>query len=120
MLSLSFPEIAYCCAVIVAAYAVPGSTASTPLLALVVPLKILVPVWTLLGAASSVAIVAKSGPTQTFRDNRIYPILGTNPTGVPSPSCSNANDGTPLRPASARLGNEAGGLHFIRSNAPAC
>ena len=24
-----------------------------------------------------------SGPTQTFRDNRIYPTLGTNPTGVP-------------------------------------
>src|SRR5262249_9568989 len=56
-------QIAYCCIVIVAAYAVRGGTgfgsaAAMPLLALVVPLKVLVPVWTLLGVASSITIVA--------------------------------------------------------------
>ena len=68
MLSLSLPEAAYCCVVIIAAYAVRGSSgfgaaAAMPLLALVVPLKILVPVWTLLGAASSIAIVPNAVPT---------------------------------------------------------
>src|SRR6185295_11524031 len=57
VLSLSALQLAYCAVVIVAAYAVRGGTgfgsaAAMPLLALVVPLKILVPVWTLLGIAS--------------------------------------------------------------------
>jgi uncharacterized membrane protein YfcA len=82
MLSLSLLEIAYCCVVIVMAYAVRGSTgfgaaAAMPLLALVVPLKILVPVWTLLGAASSVAIVAKD-----YRHIAVRELLTTLPTGL--------------------------------------
>src|ERR1043166_7811237 len=82
MLSLSYPEIAYCCVVIIAAYAVRGSTgfgaaAAMPLLALVVPLKILVPVWTLLGAASSVTIVTKD-----YRYIAVRELLGTLPAGL--------------------------------------
>src|ERR1043165_9869643 len=82
MLSLSFLEIAYCCVVIVMAYAVRGSTgfgaaAAMPLLALVVPLKILVPVWTLLGAPSSVAIVAKD-----YRHIAVRELLTTLPAGL--------------------------------------
>ena len=48
-----------------------------PLLALVVPLKILVPVWTLLGAASSVAIVAKD-----CRHVAVRELLITLPAGL--------------------------------------
>ena len=82
MLSLSYLEIAYCCVVIIAAYALRGSTgfgaaAAMPLLALVVPLKILVPVWTLLGAASSVTIVAKD-----YRHIAVRELLTTLPAGL--------------------------------------
>lgn len=60
--SLSGPEIAYCVAVVLIAYGLRGSTGfggavGMPLLALVIPIKILVPVWTLLGITSSAAIV---------------------------------------------------------------
>jgi uncharacterized membrane protein YfcA len=59
--------------VIVASYAVRGSTgfgsaAAMPLLALVIPLKILVPVWTLLGFTSSVTIVARDWRLVAVRD----------------------------------------------------
>ena len=65
-----------------ASYALRGSTgfggaAAMPLLALVVPLKVLVPVWTLLGIASSVTIVA--------RDHRAIAgaaLLRTLPSGL--------------------------------------
>jgi uncharacterized protein len=82
MLTLSSLEIAYCCAVIVAAYAVRGGTgfgsaAAMPLLALVVPLKILVPVWTLLGIASSVTIVARD-----YRQVALHELLRTVPAGL--------------------------------------
>jgi len=82
MLSLSYFEIAYCCLVIVASYAVRGSTgfgaaAAMPLLALVVPLKILVPVWTLLGAASSITIVARE-----YRHIALRELLLTLPAGL--------------------------------------
>ena len=82
MLSLSYLEIAYCCVVIIAAYAVRSSTgfgaaAAMPLLALVIPLKILVPVWTLLGAASSVTIVAKE-----YRHIAVRELLATLPAGL--------------------------------------
>ena len=82
MLSLSYAEIAYCGVVIVAAYAVRGSTgfgaaAAMPLLALVVPLKVLVPVWTLLGATSSVTIVAKD-----YRHIAVRELLTTLPAGL--------------------------------------
>ena len=64
MLSLSPIELSYCAIVLLLAYGLRGSTgfggaAGMPLLALVVPIKILVPVWTLLGFASSLAIIGK-------------------------------------------------------------
>jgi uncharacterized protein len=70
---LSSLEIAYCCVVIVASYALRGSTgfgsaAAMPLLALVIPLKILVPVWTLLGLTSSITIVARDWRLVAVRD----------------------------------------------------
>jgi uncharacterized membrane protein YfcA len=68
--------------VIVASYALRGSTGfggavAMPLLALVVPLKILVPVWTLLGVASSITIVARD-----YRSIAAYDLLRTLPAGL--------------------------------------
>jgi uncharacterized membrane protein YfcA len=82
VLPLSSLQIAYCCIVIVAAYAVRGGTgfgsaAAMPLLALVVPLKVLVPVWTLLGVASSVTIVAHDYRQIAWRE-----LLRTVPAGL--------------------------------------
>lgn len=82
MLSLSSLQVAYCCIVIVAAYAVRGGTgfgsaAAMPLLALVVPLKLLVPVWTLLGVASSVTIVVHD-----YRQIAVREMLRTVPAGL--------------------------------------
>ncbi len=62
MQSLSGFEIAYGVAVILLSFGLRGSTGfggalGMPLLALVIPLKVLVPVWTLLGATSSIAIL---------------------------------------------------------------
>jgi len=62
--SLSPLEMLYCCVVIVSAYALRGSTGfggavAMPLLGLVVPLKILIPVWTLLGITSSATIAGR-------------------------------------------------------------
>ena len=59
---LSVWELAYCVAVILLAYGLRGSIGfggaiGMPLLALVVPVKTLVPVWTLLGFTSSLAIL---------------------------------------------------------------
>jgi uncharacterized membrane protein YfcA len=56
--------IAYCVVVMLLAYGLRGSTGfggalGMPLLALVLPIKVLVPVWTLLGFASSVAILGR-------------------------------------------------------------
>lgn len=67
---------------IVAAYAVRGGTgfgsaAAMPLLALVVPLKVLVPVWTLLGVASSITIVAHD-----YRQIAVREMLRTVPAGL--------------------------------------
>lgn len=63
-MGLSALELIYCALVLLAAYALRGSTGfggsiGMPLLALVVPIKILVPAWTLLGLASSIAIIGK-------------------------------------------------------------
>ena len=82
MLTLSYLAIAYCGVVIVLAYGVRGSTgfgsaAAMPLLALVVPLKVLVPVWTLLGIASSVTIVARD-----YRNIAVGELLRTVPAGL--------------------------------------
>jgi uncharacterized protein len=68
--------------VIVASYALRGSTGfggavAMPLLALIVPLKILVPVWTLLGIASSITIVARD-----YRSIAAYALLRTLPAGL--------------------------------------
>jgi len=64
MIALSYAEIAYCMVVLVASYALRGSTgfggfAAMPLLALVVPMKVLVPVWTLLTISSSATLLGK-------------------------------------------------------------
>jgi uncharacterized membrane protein YfcA len=64
MTALSPFELAYCAAAIFLAYGLRGSTGfggalGMPLLALVVPIKVLVPVWTLLGFTSSVAILGR-------------------------------------------------------------
>ena len=62
--SLSTPELVYCAIVLLIAYGLRGSTGfggalGMPLLALIIPIKVLVPVWTLLGIASSVTIVGR-------------------------------------------------------------
>lgn len=64
MIALSAPEWGYCAAVLVASYALRGSTgfggfAAMPLLALVIPMKVLVPVWTLLTISSSATLFGK-------------------------------------------------------------
>ena len=64
MAELSAFELAYFAVVMLLAYGLRGSTGfggavGMPLLALVVPIKLLVPVWTLLGFASSVAILGR-------------------------------------------------------------
>lgn len=64
MSQLSPLELAYCALVLLLAYGLRGSTGfggsvGMPLLALVVPIKILVPAWTLLGLVSSLAILGK-------------------------------------------------------------
>jgi uncharacterized membrane protein YfcA len=61
-LSLSSLELVYCTVILLLAYGLRGSTGfggalGMPLLALVIPIKLLVPVWTLLGIASSVTIL---------------------------------------------------------------
>jgi len=64
MISLTPLEAGYCVLVLVASYALRGSTgfggfAAMPLLALVVPMKVLVPVWTLLTISSSATLFGK-------------------------------------------------------------
>ena len=67
---------------IVVSYAVRGSTgfgaaAAMPLLGLVVPIKILVPAWSLLGAASSIALVARE-----YRQVALRELVRTIPSGL--------------------------------------
>ena len=67
---------------IVVSYAVRGSTgfgaaAAMPLLGLVVPIKILVPAWSLLGAASSIALVARE-----YRQVALRELVHTIPSGL--------------------------------------
>ncbi len=73
MYSLSPLEMAYCSAVLLFAYGLRGSTGfggalGMPFLALVIPLKLLVPVWTLLGAASSIAVLGRERKRVSRRD----------------------------------------------------
>src|SRR5258707_3249478 len=64
MLSLSGDEIAYICAITVFAYSLRGATgfgaaAAVPLMDLVVPVKVLVPAWTVLSLFGSVTILMR-------------------------------------------------------------
>lgn len=64
MMALTPLEAGYCMLVLVASYALRGSTgfggfAAMPLLALVIPLKVLVPVWTLLTISSSATLFGR-------------------------------------------------------------
>jgi uncharacterized membrane protein YfcA len=59
--SLSIPAIIYCCVVMVLAYSARGASGfgaavAMPLLSLVIPLKLLIPAWTLIGIAAGVAL----------------------------------------------------------------
>ncbi len=73
MISLSPYTLAYCAVVLVASYALRGSTgfggfAAMPLMALAVPMNLLVPVWSLLVIASSVTIVGHDRVHVSWRD----------------------------------------------------
>src|SRR5258708_21433339 len=61
MSSLTAPEVAYCCLVLVLSFAIRGGigfgAAALPLTALVLPMKLVVPVFTVLGIFSSWSIV---------------------------------------------------------------
>ena len=66
--------MAYCAAVLLLAYSLRGSTGfggliGMPLLALVIPVKVLAPAWTLLGIASSAAIL---GGERAHVDRRAF------------------------------------------------
>jgi uncharacterized membrane protein YfcA len=73
ILSLSPIAIAYCCVVIVLAYAARGSTgfgaaAAMPLLGLVIPLKVLIPAWTLIGLSASVTLLGRDRAHIAWRE----------------------------------------------------
>lgn len=64
MIELSVAEWGYCAVVLLAGFALRGSTgfggfAAMPLMALVIPMKVLVPVWTLLTISSSATLFGK-------------------------------------------------------------
>jgi len=72
---LSLPPllIAYCCLVLVLAYAARGSTgfggaAAMPLLGLAIPLKVLIPAWTLIGLAAGVTLLGRDRPHIAWRE----------------------------------------------------
>jgi uncharacterized membrane protein YfcA len=65
--------IAYCCVVMVLAYAARGSTgfgaaAAMPLLGLVIPLKVLIPAWTLIGLAAGVTLLGRDRAHIAWRE----------------------------------------------------
>jgi len=71
--SLSPLALAYCAVVLVASYALRGSTgfggfAAMPLMALAVPMKLLVPVWSLLVIASSATLIGRDRGHVSLRD----------------------------------------------------
>ena len=71
MITLTNLEWGYCAAVLLASYALRGSTgfggfAAMPLLALVIPMKVLVPVWTLLTISSSATLFGKDRKHVSF------------------------------------------------------
>jgi uncharacterized protein len=71
--SLSTIEIAYCCVVIVLAYAARGSTgfgaaAAFPLMGLVVPIKLLIPAWTLLGICAGITLLGRDSRNIAWKE----------------------------------------------------
>lgn len=85
MTTLSAYALAYCAVVLVASYALRGSTgfggfAAMPLMALAVPMKMLVPVWTLLVIASSTTLVTRDRGHVAVRE--IASVLPTSLVGV--------------------------------------
>jgi uncharacterized protein len=82
--SLTPAALAYCAIVLVLSYGLRGtagfgSVVAMPLLALVVPMKILVPAWTLMGIASSLTVLGRDRAHIVVKDlGRILPacILG--------------------------------------------
>jgi uncharacterized membrane protein YfcA len=78
MSSLSTPEIAYCCLVLVVSFAIRGGigfgAAALPLIAVVLPMKLVVPVFTVLGIFSSWSIVFNQSKYIEWRElNRLLP-----------------------------------------------
>ena len=72
-MDLTALELAYCVVILLIAYGLRGSTgfggaAAMPLLALVVPIKTLIPAWTLLSIASSIAILGRERRHVALRD----------------------------------------------------
>jgi uncharacterized protein len=82
--SLTPVAIAYCVVVLVLSYGLRGtagfgSVVAMPLLALVVPIKVLIPAWTLMGIASSLTVLGRDRRHIVVRDlARILPacVLG--------------------------------------------
>src|SRR5204863_6716939 len=72
MSALSAPEIAYCALVLVVSFAIRGGigfgAAALPLVALVLPMKLVVPVLTVLGIFSSWAIVFSDARHVVWRE----------------------------------------------------
>ncbi|HLH91453.1 MAG TPA: sulfite exporter TauE/SafE family protein [Xanthobacteraceae bacterium] len=73
ILSLPPVWIAYCCIIMVLAYAARGSTgfgaaAAMPLLGLVIPLKVLIPAWTLIGLAAGVTLLGRDRTHIAWRE----------------------------------------------------
>jgi uncharacterized membrane protein YfcA len=72
MESLSPVELAYFVVVVLLSYGMRGSiglgAVGMPFLALVLPLKVLVPAWTILGAASSIAILGRDRRHVAWRE----------------------------------------------------
>jgi hypothetical protein len=89
MIALSNLEWGYCAVVLVASYALRGSTgfggfAAMPLLALVIPMKVLVPVWTLLTISSSATLFGKDRKHVSFpMILRILPSCTMNASSAP-------------------------------------
>src|SRR5260221_13193802 len=81
MNSLTPTEIAYCCLVLVISFAIRGGIgfggAALPLIALVLPMKLVVPVFTVLGIFSSWSVV--------FSDRRHVDLRGLLPLLPPTP-----------------------------------
>ncbi len=71
--SLSVPEIVYCGVVIVLFYAARGSTgfggaAAMPLMGLVVPIKVLIPAWTVIGLCAGFTLLGRDRKHVCWRE----------------------------------------------------